>query len=90
MVIRTILAASWGGGGGGVGGATLYMSISTEGSGTPTVRPKTGFPGSLAAIVYFQPFIISATKLLSYPLLLAGGTKRITSVLRSPLMELSP
>ena len=36
-----------GGGGGGVGvggGRTIYMPISTEGSGTPTTRPKTGSP----------------------------------------------
>ena len=33
----------WGGGGvGGWGGVTINVSISTEGSGTPTVRPKTG------------------------------------------------
>ena len=31
-----------GGWGGGV--LTLYLHISTEGSGTPTTRPKTGYP----------------------------------------------
>ena len=31
--------------GGGAGlGITIYVPISTEGSGTPTTRPKTGYP----------------------------------------------
>ena len=31
-------------GGGGGGGGTIFVPIFTEGSGTPTMRPKTGFP----------------------------------------------
>ena len=31
---------------GGGGGCTIYVPMSTEGSGTPTTRPKTGYPGS--------------------------------------------
>ena len=35
----------WGGGGGGVE-RTIKVPISTEGSGTPTMRPNTGYPVS--------------------------------------------
>ena len=35
---------SGGGGGGERGGRTIYMPISTEGSGMPTTRPETGCP----------------------------------------------
>ena len=33
---------SWGGAGGGV--KMFYVLISTDGSGMPTTRPKTGYP----------------------------------------------
>ena len=33
-----------GGGGGGEGEVSIYMSISTEGSGMPTMKAKTGSP----------------------------------------------
>ena len=32
------------GGGGGSGVGTIYVPISTDGSGTPTTRPRTDYP----------------------------------------------
>ena len=40
MCVGGVCVCVWGG-----GGETINMPICTEGSGMPTMRPKTGFPG---------------------------------------------
>ena len=53
----------WDGDGGG--GGAIYVPISTEGSGTPTTRPKTGSPlGSWGVSLVTSVVVLFINKLI--------------------------
>ena len=47
----------------GGGGGSIYVPISTEGSGMPTTRPKTGYPESIPVYESVGTFLIPTSAL---------------------------